>query len=415
MQSHHCCVMSKADLMRADLMIVGGGLAGLALAFAAGSAGLRVVLIERESAAEATKADYDGRVTSLSYGSKQMFETLGLWRHLAGVAEAILDIRVSDGASPLFLHFDHRDVGERPFGYMVENRFIRRALLRAVVSCQHVSFLNPVSVTALHRDQGSATAELDNGAAVRAHLAVAADGRSSKTREAAGIRVLSWRYRQTAIVTTIRHSLAHHGVAKEHFLPAGPFALLPMRDNRSSVVWTEQDDAAVEMMALPEPEFTAEIAARAGGHLGDIEVDGPRWSHPLGLVNAERYVAERLALVGDAAHAMHPIAGQGFNLGLRDVAYLAELLVEAARLGLDIGDAGLLKRYQERRHWDAFTMLLMTDGLNRLFSNDAAPLRIARDLGLGVVNRIGPAKRFFERRASAMTGDLPRLMRGQPI
>lgn len=402
-----------SDTLRCDLAIVGGGMIGLSLARAAAQAGLEVVAVDREDPAAFSDADFDGRVTSLAYGSHAMLDALGLWPALRDDAEPILDIRVADGNAPFYLHFDHREVGDRPFGYMVENRVIRRALLDGLRDIPGLTWLAPMTVTRWRAEPGCGVLELGDGRTVRASLVAAADGRSSALRQAAGIRSVAWSYPQAAIVATIAHTLPHRGVAKEHFLPSGPFALLPMKNDCSSMVWTERRERAAAMLALDDAAFDAEVQARAGDHLGKVVVASRRWNYPLSLHNAETYIGPRLALVGDAAHAMHPLAGQGLNLGLRDVAWLVEELLAAARLGLDIGSDQVLRRYLRRRRWDALTMLVMTDGLNRLFSNNVAPVRLARDLGLGLVNAVRPAKRFFERRASAMAGDLPALMQGR--
>lgn len=408
--------MIANQVQRSDVVIVGGGMVGLTQALALASAGLSVVVVEKQTPTDTTHATYDGRVTSVSYGSYAMFDRLGVWRHLSSdQAEPILEIRVSDAGMPFFLHFDHTDVGDRPFGYMVENRHIRHALHKEVKATAGIELVAPADVASVRRETGTTVTELTDGHRFVAPLVIGAEGRQSPLRKEAGIRVLSWSYDQTAIVCIVKHELPHDGVAKEHFLPTGPFALLPMSGNRSALVWTEPTEHVAELIALPDDDFDAEILARAGDHWGDMHCDSPRWSYPLGLQNAERYIDQRLALVGDAAHAMHPLAGQGLNLGLRDVAALAEIIVDTARLGLDHGDARVLRRYQRWRRFDALTMLLMTDGLNRLFSTDIGPVRLARSLGLGVVNAIPPAKRFFERHAAAMSGDLPKLIRGEAL
>jgi 2-octaprenyl-6-methoxyphenol hydroxylase len=398
-----------------DALIVGGGMAGLTQGLALANAGLHAVVVDRAAPGTLTTAEHDGRVSSIAYGSHAMWDRLGVWRYMANEAEPILEIRVSDGDMPFFLHFDHREVGDRPFGFMVENRHIRTALYRGVSEAAGLDLLAPAEVAEIEFGTGMAECRLTDGRSIRAPLVIGAEGRTSPLREQAGIRLLKWDYGQDAIVCTVEHELPHHGIAKEHFLPAGPFALLPMRGHRSSLVWTEKRADAPAMLALPEAEFDAEIMARAGDHWGRIHCDSRRWRYPLGLQNAERYIDRRLALIGDAAHAMHPIAGQGLNLGLRDVAALSEVVVEAARLGLDHGGGEALKRYQEWRRFDALTMLLMTDGLNRLFSTDIGPVRLARSLGLGAVNTLPPLKKFFERHAAAMSGDLPRLIRGEAI
>ncbi|MDP7546184.1 MAG: UbiH/UbiF/VisC/COQ6 family ubiquinone biosynthesis hydroxylase [Alphaproteobacteria bacterium] len=401
--------------IQADVLIVGGGMIGLTQALALASAGLRSVVVERQKPSVLTAMDHDGRVSTLSYGSAALYGQVGAWEHMADHAAPIEEIRVADNGAPLFLHFDHREVGDRPFGFTVENRYIRLALHCALAKTEQAQLIAPGELTSLDRDQAGVRGELADGRRLTAALVIGAEGRHSPLREAAGIRCLSWQYDQTAIVTTVRHEGGHGGIASELFLPAGPFALLPMRGNRSALIWTERGRDVAALLALDEAAFNGEIMERAGGHWGRIECDAPRWSYPLGLQNAERYIDTRLALIGDAAHGMHPVAGQGLNLGIRDVAALAEVLTNSARLGLDPGGGEPLRRYQHWRRFDALTMLMMTDGLVRLFSNDITPLRLARVLGLGLVNRIGPAKRFFERHAAAMTGDLPKLIRGEAL
>lgn len=407
--------MTNKQNIATDVLIVGGGMIGLTQALALASAGLRSVVVERQEPSVLTAQDHDGRVATVSYGSAALFGQIGAWPHMADHAEPIEEIRVADNGAPLFLHFDHREVGDRPFGFTVENRYIRLALHRTLAEVAGVELIAPGELTNLERSPAGVRGELADGRTISAALAVGAEGRHSPLREGAGIRCLSWQYDQTAIVTTVSHEGGHGGIASELFLPAGPFALLPMRGNRSALIWTERSCDVPALLALDEAAFDAEIMERAGDHWGQIRCDAPRWSYPLGLQNAERYIDTRLALIGDAAHGMHPVAGQGLNLGIRDVAALAEILVDSARLGLDLGGGEALRRYQQWRRFDALTMLMMTDGLVRLFSNDITPVRLARVLGLGLINRIGPAKRFFERHAAAMTGDLPKLIRGEAL
>lgn len=403
-----------------DVIIVGGGLVGLTLAAALGRAGLSVAVVDREAPADAAADRFDGRASAIAWGSARALAGIGLWPMLAPHAQAIDDIRVSDGDSTLFVHYDHREIGDHPLGYIVENRHIRRALYAHVAAISTLQLLAPALVEKLRPEAGAIAATLAGGAEIRASLAIACDGRNSPTRGRAGIATTRWDYPQTGIVCSIEHELPHDGVAHERFLPAGPFAVLPLPDgpdgaHRSSIVWTERADLAPAMMALGADEFADEIALRFGDSLGRIAAAGSRWAYPLGLLQAASYIAPRLALAGDAAHAIHPIAGQGLNLGLRDVAALAECVVDASRLGLDIGGVDVLRRYERWRRFDNLVLLAATDGLNRLFSNAIAPLRIARDLGLGTVNNLPPVKRFFMRHAMGVVGDLPRLVRGEAL
>lgn len=406
--------MNAKQSLRTDVVIVGGGMAGLSLACAFGGAGLDCVVVDREDPATAVDAAFDGRVSALAHATCQMFKGLGVWPHVSE-SQPILDIRVSDGDSLLFLHYDHRDLGDEPFGHMVENRATRLALLARVAELPTVRLLAPAGVTDVRRNAARSEVHLADGTVVSAPLCVGADGRNSPLRQSAGIKCAAWSYHQVGIVCTVHHELPHRGVAQERFLPAGPFAILPMTGDRSSLVWTERADLAPAMMALDEAAFTAEMASRFGDYLGALEVVGPRWSYPLALHLAERYTDRRLALVGDAAHGIHPIAGQGLNLGLRDVAALAEVIVDTARLGLDIGDAVPLERYQRWRRFDALLLAAVTDSLNRLFSNDIEPIRLARDLGLAAVNRMGPLKKVFMSHARGTVGQLPKLLQGQSL
>ena len=404
---------SKTRLLSADVLIVGGGPVGGTLACALSAAGMEVIAVDQADPAAGLDAGFDGRASSIALGSQRILDALGLWAGMEPHAAPIRHIRVSEGESPLFLHYDERDTGGPPFGYMVENRFIRKALFDRIPTLDTVRLLAPARVDGLERSASGVEARLADGRRISARLIVGADGRASGIRAGAGIRVTGWPYRQTAIVCTVAHERPHDFVAHEHFLPTGPFAVLPLLGNRSSIVWTERKDLAPAIMALDEAEFLAELERRFGDYLGRLRVVGPRWSYPLSLQHAETAIALRLALVGDAAHAMHPIAGQGLNMGLRDMAALTEVLTEARRLGLDIGADTVLERFQRWRRFDNTLMLAMTDGLNRLFSNAIGPVRLARGLGLAAVNRMPPLKRLFVRSAMGLAGRLPRLMQGQ--
>jgi 2-octaprenyl-6-methoxyphenol hydroxylase len=399
-----------------ELLIAGGGLTGLLLGVACTGAGLTVAIIDRQDPAALLSDDFDGRSSAISYGSHKVLEAIGLWPDIAPEAEPILEIRVADGESPLFLHYDHRELGtSAPLGYIVENRILRRSMADRVRSIPNLLFLAPLAVGSVSTTAFGTAAALSDGRQIRARLVAAADGRKSPLRCAAGIRTIEWRYPQTGIVTTVRHQRPHNGIAVEHFMRAGPFAILPMTGNRSSIVWTERAQLAPRLVNLSDADFAAELAARFGDFLGPVEPIGPRWTYPLSLLLAESYAAPRLALVGEAAHTIHPIAGQGLNLGMRDVAALAELIIDARRLGLDIGDESALLRYQQWRRFDALALVAVTDGLNRLFSNSLAPVQLARDIGLAAVNRLPPLKRLLMRDAMGIVGDLPRLIRGEPL
>ncbi len=425
--------MSPVTSHRFDLAVVGAGLNGSLLALAAGEAGLDTALIDRMSLQSLTEAGFDGRTTAIAYTSQRLFKAIGVWDELADKAEPILDIRISDAShdgrtSPLFLHFDHREAAEdennaAPMGWIVENRFLRAALLRRLQACPAVELVAPDEALDTGRRPDKVDIRLKSGRTLAARLVASAEGRFGTMREDAGIGARAWSYNQIAIVLVAHHERPHRGVAQEKFLPGGPFAILPMTDSdpsdgkpgkhRSSIVWTEKADIAKRILELDAPRFQAEFARRFGDFLGRVESAGPRWSFPLGLVHAERYVDERMVLVGDAAHGIHPIAGQGYNLGVRDIAALVETLVDAKRLGLDIGSADTLERYARWRRADNLTMVAATDLLNRLFSNDIKPLRLARDIGLAAVHRVPPLRRFFVRHAMGMVGDLPKLIRGE--
>lgn len=405
---------------RFDVVIAGGGLVGLGLAAALGGAGLSVAVVDRERPEVAAADPFDGRGSAIAWGSMRVLRAIGLGPCLDAHGAAINEIRVSDGASPLFLHYDHREVADHPLGVIVENRHLRRALYARLAELPCVRLIAPAELIEARAELADQDVTLADGSRWRARVVVACDGRESPLRRAAGIDQFGWGYDQVGLVTAIAHERPHRGIAHERFLPAGPLAVLPLPDgedatHRSSIVWTERAELAPTIMALSESEFGAELHRRFGDHLGAMRLVARRWAYPLRLQQAAAYTAPRLALAGDAAHVIHPIAGQGLNLGLRDVAGLAECLVDAHRLGLDIGAAGVLARYERWRHVDATVLAATTDALTRLFTNPHAPVVLARDIGLALVNRLPPLKRLFMRHAMGVLGDTPRLVRGEAL
>jgi 2-octaprenyl-6-methoxyphenol hydroxylase len=403
---------SRVDI-EPDALIVGGGFVGLALACGLAGSGVTSVVVEAGDPQAALSLSFDGRASAIALTSRRLLEGIGVWSKIADQAAPMLDIRVSEGSSRLFLHYDHREVGDEPFGHMVENRVLRRALLQRAQDLSAVRLVAPANVRGLEWREADIEARLSDGSRVRSTLIVAADGRSSRVREEAGIRITRWTYRQSAIVTTVEHERSHQFVAHERFLPSGPFAILPLLPEiRSSIVWTERAAVVPAIMTLDDAGFTGQLRRRFGDFLGDVRPIGPRFCHPLSLQFAAQATVKRLALVGDALHAMHPIAGQGLNMGLRDVAALVEVIADEKAKGGDLGSATALARYERWRRFDNTLMLATTDALNRLFSTDFAPLRLARDLGLAAVDQAPPLKRLFMRHAMGTVGDLPRLLRG---
>ena len=391
-----------------DICVVGAGPVGGTLACRLEAAGARVAVIDRAPLPPMEHPDFDGRAYAIAAGSRRLLEEAGVWDGLPQPPGPILDIRVSDGKlgrppSPLHLHFDHRDAGAGPFGWMVEARSLRVALNARLNGAPNLTLFAPASCR-VERTAEAARITVDGGPVFSARLVVAAEGRSSPLREQAGIKVTRAAYGQRGIVCAVAHELPHEGQALEHFLPSGPFAQLPMagtanEPNLSAIVWTERSALADRLMALDDPAFTREVARRLGPHLGTVRLVGRRWIYPLSALHAQRYVDTRLALVGDAAHGIHPIAGQGLNLGFRDVMALSDLVGAALDRGEDLGAPALLTAYQRRRRPDNLLMLAATDVLDRLFSTDNPVLRLARDLGIAGVHRMPRLKRAFMRAA----------------
>lgn len=396
---------------RRDVLILGGGLIGLTTALALAAHGLTSTVVDPVDPEATLSADFDGRASAIASASWRMFEAIGLAEPLRADGQPIARIEVRDGLQARPLAFTPED-GE-PLGTMVENRLLRRSLRDATLAAPNVTLHTPGRALTVERGPAGVTATLDSGEIVHADLLIVAEGRRSPTRDAAGLRIARWQYDHRAIVTAFEHTKPHGGVAHEIFYPDGPFALLPMQPgNRSALVWTVAENHADGMLALSDRAFAHEAAKRAGGLLGDLRLAAPRSSWPLGFHHAARLTAERLVLVGDAGHGIHPIAGQGLNLGLRDVAALTEVLVEGARTGLDLGDAMLLDRYARWRALDTLAVSVATDTLTRLFGVRGSTARSVRRFGMGLVDRTAPLKNFFMAEARGETGKLPRLLQG---
>ena len=402
---------------RADVIIFGGGLVGLALASALDSSGLSAIVLDPADPAPRAHASFDGRTSAVSSSSMRMLDTIGVTAHLAESGCPIRQIAVADGLEPGGLHFDAED--DEPLGWMHENRHLRAALQASAEAGPNTWLVWKSRVTNVERGDYGVTVALEDGRKLHAPLLIAADGRNSATREAAGINVARWRYDHQAIVSVVGHELPHDHVAYEIFYPSGPFALLPMSDaasgHRSAIVWSVPQEDAAGWLSLNDDDFAAEAQGAMGGFLGKVEMLAPRSSFPLGFHHAAQITAKRLALVGDAGHAIHPIAGQGLNLGFRDVAALAEVLVEGARLGLDLGDKQLLDRYQRWRSLDALSVAFATDSLTRIYGIPGKTASVVRRFGMGLVERISPIRNRLMSEARGTSGELPLLLRGLPI
>ncbi len=403
---------------RADVIILGGGLVGLALASALDSGGISAILVDPADPDQRVGAAFDGRTSAVSSSSMRMLRTIGVSDHLPEPGCPILSIAVADGLEPGGLQFEP-GADDEPLGWMHENRSLRAALRARAETASNLWLLWRSRVASRERTEHGVVVGLEDGRKLNAPLLIAADGRNSPTREASAIRVARWRYRHTAIVSVLRHERPHENVAYEIFYPSGPFALLPMTDDdgghRSAIVWSVRSDDAAGFLSLGDEDFAAEARAAMGGFLGEIALAAPRSTYPLGFHHAAQITAQRLALVGDSAHAVHPIAGQGLNLGFRDSAALAQVLVEGARLGLDMGDRQLLDRYQRWRSLDSLSVAVATDSLTRIYGIRGRAASAVRRFGMGLINRIGPVRNQLMSEARGTSGQLPLLLRGLPI
>ena len=410
-----------------DVVVAGAGMTGATLALGLAQAGMKVAVVEAQPLETRIAPDFDGRSSAVAYANFRQWRALGVTAALEPVAQPIRSILVTDGPAPgaaagapggAFLRFEADEIADRaddePLGWMVENRHIRAALGQALEAAGVAAFA-PAAVAGVTADARAVEAVLSDGRTLAAPLVVGAEGRGSRVREAAGISVTGWDYPQSGLVATVALERPHEGVAHQYFMPGGPLAVLPLTGDRASLVWTERRDRAAALAAGPEAAFESHLARRFGEALGRPRLLGPRFVHPLSLQLAQAMTAPRVALAGDAAHAVHPLAGQGLNMGLKDAAALAEVVADAARLGEDWGSGVVLDRYARWRRFDALSVVASTDAFNRLFSNSHPLTRAVRGLGLSLVNRLPPARRFFMREAGGAVGDLPRLLRGEAL
>ncbi|MDC1297473.1 UbiH/UbiF/VisC/COQ6 family ubiquinone biosynthesis hydroxylase [Octadecabacter sp.] len=395
-----------------DIAIVGGGLNGPTLAIALEQRGLNVTVIDALPAPKRGMRDFDGRSYALAHASMRLLRGIDLWDAIKDHTQPMLEIKVTDGRagtgpSPWMMHFDHTEIEEGPMGYMCQDRHLRQALLSKMDGAARITQMSGETVVA----QSSGQLTLASGKTVTAKLIVGADGRASGTAERAGIKRTGWGYGQTAIVCAVEHELPHGGIAHQFFMPTGPLAILPLPNNCCSIVWSETETRATKIMAIDDTNFLDALRPAFGSFLGELTLVGKRFSYPLGLTIANRFIADRVVLIGDAAHGVHPIAGQGLNAGLRDVAALVDVLSDAKARGEDIASAAVLARYEQWRRFDTATLAAATDTFNKLFSNDNPLLRAVRDMGMGVINATPRLRRTFIREAAGLTGDLPSLMR----
>ena len=403
-----------------DIIIVGGGLIGSAMAIALSSIGFDVTVVDRQSNKLTKSQNFDGRAYALSHASISMLKVLGIWNYFKENAQPILDIKVSDGrvgegASDWFLHFDHQELEEGPMGHLIEDRYIREALKTDIEMSKQIKYIYNAEVISQNVKDTGVSLKLSDGQVLRTQLLVGCDGRNSKIAHWSNISHVGWNYNQTALVCALSHEKQHFGVAHQFFNPAGPLAILPLKDNKSSIVWTETKDRAKHINDMCDEDYLNALSPVIGNFLGSINLVGDRFSYPLGLSLADSFIAKRTVLVGDSAHGIHPLAGQGLNLGLKDIAALTEVLALAKRRGESFSSKQVLERYQKWRRFDTSAMAVATDSINKLFSNDNIILRSMRDLGLGSVNATPHLRRSFMRHAAGLSGDLPKLLQGKII
>lgn len=403
-------------IQKTDVIVVGGGPVGSAIAFGLDQAGLDVTLIDRQPAETLKAPEADGRGFAISYSSKLLLDTLGLWGELAPYAEPIQDIRVTNGKAPFYLHFDHKEVGENALGYLVESAYVRAGFAKVLSEKFTGQCLNACEAVSYKEYVDHIKLELSDGQQIETKLIIAADGKNSTMRELAGIGTFGWSYKQTAIVCSVTHPEHHQGVAHEHFMSSGPFAVLPLKGGHSSsIVWTEKEALAGQYIGMSEEDFSAEMTRRFP-YLGPLTLSSKRWSYPLSTRYTKRYFQGRIALVGDAAHAIHPLAGQGMNVGFRDVAALAELIVDHGRLGLDIGSQTLLRRYERKRYVDSLTYLAATDMIDRVYASRSKVVRkVLGTAALAASHGLPIVRRKLMRGAMGLSCSNPRLLQGEPL
>lgn len=399
-------------MIKTDILISGAGVVGMTMAYALAKYGLKVCIVDALDIKKSLNDKFDGRAYAISFAPYTMLKTIGLWDKIGGEAQPIDEIHVTDGSSSVFIHFDKDELGDGPLGQMVEVRHIRAGLFEAINSEKNITLIASDKIVSTEYGAGHVEVSLESGQNVTASLLIGAEGRGSTLRQQNDIRVRVWNYDQTAIVTTVEHELDHQGIAHEKFYPGGPFAILPLKNSKSSIVWCEKPSRASTIMDLSQRAFDSELRKKFGDFLGEVKSMDQRWSYPLSMQLADDYTSERFCMIGDAVHGIHPIAGQGFNLGLRDIAALSEVLIDAHRLGGDIGSELVLERYVHWRRTDNNLLALGMDGLTRLFSNDYPVIKTARRAGLAAVQEIPQVKRFFMKHARGTVGTLPKLLKG---